>query len=50
MPGELLDKEDEINIISDDTIVNLKKLILTTIKEDEVTEYIYWHCQKVILE
>ena len=48
MPGELPDKEDEINIISDDTIVNLKKLILTTIKEDEVTEYIYWHCQKVL--
>ena len=45
----LLDETDVKNLITDDVILNLKKLSFKTIKESDIIDYIYLQCQKVLL-
>ena len=39
---------DEEHRIKDEIILNLNKLRFYTINDEEIIEYIHWHCQKLL--
>ena len=45
---ENYDEYKALNAITDEVIVNLKRIVFATISEEDIVDFIHWHCQKVL--